>query len=77
MRVSEYLRALWPAVSSTGLMAAVVYGAHHYLYAYWPPPYRLAADILLGLLSYVVFLVALHRARIFALKDVYRLIRTK
>jgi PST family polysaccharide transporter len=76
MRANEYLRALWPAASSTAFMAAVVYGLHQYLHE-WSFALRLPAEVLAGVLSYAVFLIAFHRKRVLALKDVYRLMRSK
>ena len=76
MSAGEYLRSLWPATSTTCLMAAVVYGVHH-VYPQWPVALSLASDIATGALSYSVFLFILHRARILALRDVYRLMRSK
>lgn len=77
MGVGEYMQALWPAASSVVLMAAVVYGVQQYLHPHWPLALRLTAGILLGALTYLVALLALHRTRILAFKDVYHLLRSK
>jgi polysaccharide transporter, PST family len=77
MAASEYLRALWPATSSTAFMAALVYTANQNLHPHWPLGLRLAAEIAMGVLAYTAFFFALHRKRLLALRDVYRLMRSK
>jgi teichuronic acid exporter len=77
MRSYEYLRALWPAASSTAVMAAVVYGAHQFFYMHSPVALRLATEIVLGVLSYSIFFITFHRKRATALKDIFRMMRSK
>lgn len=77
MGAIEYLKAFWPATSSTALMAAVIYGVQLYLQPHWPVALRLTAEILVGVLSYSMFLIAFHRKHIMALKGVYRLMISK
>lgn len=77
MGAIEYLRAFWPAMSSTVLMAAVIYGVQQYFLSHWPVALRLTAEILVGVLSYSMFLIVFHRKHVVALKGVYRLMISK
>lgn len=73
----EYLRALWPATSSSALMAALVFALHYYLHPHWPAALRLTAEVLVGALGYGALLITLHRKRVSALRDVYRVMRSQ
>jgi PST family polysaccharide transporter len=77
MTTSEYLRALWPAASCTAVMAAVVYGLHLVIFPHWPTAVRLTVEILVGALSYSGALIAFHKTRLSALRNVSKLLLAK
>src|SRR5438445_2542196 len=68
---TAYVGALWPAVSGTVLMAAVVVAVNALSGGGWAPGVRLAAQIGVGVMSYVLVCVVLHRER---LKAFYELV---
>ena len=57
-------------------MAAAVLSAHHLLYPGAHIGVRVIADCAIGAVTYGAALVTLHRHRLLALKDIYRLIRS-
>jgi len=58
-----YLRALWPAVSGSALMAAAVLALGVLSPSEWTPGLRLAAQIGAGVFTYGLVCVVLHRKR--------------
>jgi hypothetical protein len=76
MPTGTFLKSLWPALSSAALMAAAVLSAHHLLYPSAHIGVRVIADCAIGAVTYALALVTLHRQRLLALKDIYRLIRS-
>ncbi len=75
MGTSEYLRALWPALSSTVLMAAAVRLAQRALDPHWPVAARLAVQVGVGAAVYVGSLLVLHRERMRAMRELVRTLR--
>jgi len=67
LRLSEYLRALWPAASATLLMAAAVLGVGFASPHAWPVGVRLTTQVLCGAIVYVAVLYWAHRPRLQAL----------
>jgi O-antigen/teichoic acid export membrane protein len=76
LRVSDYARALWPAVSSTLAMAAVVMATRIALGSA-PPVWRAAATIGAGTLAYVFVVSTAHRRRLAAAIAVVRQARMR
>ena len=64
-----YLMALWPAVSGTALMAAVVLAVGVLSGGAWTAGLRLAAQIGAGVISYGLGCLVLHRERFEALRE--------
>ena len=64
-----YFVALWPALSATALMAAVVLAVGVFSGSAWTQGLRLAAQIGAGVISYGLACLVLHRARFGALRD--------
>lgn len=60
----EYWRALLPATTATGIMAAVVLGAHAIMPENWSPAIRLLAEIGLGGVSYLAVVWSIHQERV-------------
>ncbi len=58
---SEYLRALWPALSGCALMAVAIQALKAFSTEPWPLYVRLASEITIGLVTYGIALVLLHR----------------
>jgi hypothetical protein len=75
MRPSEYFRAVWPALSSTILMAAGVMAARYALPSTLPLAVRFALEVLAGAVVYAVSMVGLHRERVKAMIRTLRLLR--
>ena len=71
-RFIEYLRALWPAVSSTAMMAAVVLGTRGLLDNHLARPAALAVNIAAGAIAYGATLLLVHPQRIRAARDFIR-----
>ena len=65
--VRPYLQAIWPGLSSSILMAAVVVLLRWAMPSSTPLAIRLGAEILVGVLAFAVTCLALHRARVKAL----------
>ena len=61
MGVPQYLRALWPAISSTIVMIPMVLLAQWALNS-WPSPARLAAEVMAGAVAYIGAVRLLHHA---------------
>jgi PST family polysaccharide transporter len=64
LRISQYLRALWPAFTGSLAMLAGVLGCRAALPADWSTAARLAAMIGGGAVVYVAFVLLFHRARL-------------
>ena len=58
---SEYLRALWPALSGCVVMAVSIQVLKLASRGTWPLSARLASEILVGIVTYGLVLVLLHR----------------
>jgi PST family polysaccharide transporter len=58
---SEYLGALWPALSGCALMAVCIAAWKSASSETWPLSARLASEILVGIVAYGMVLVLLHR----------------
>jgi O-antigen/teichoic acid export membrane protein len=64
LSLGAYVGALWPALSSTALMAAVVALVAAFSAGARPAGARLAAQVCAGAIAYVVSCVVLHRERL-------------
>jgi len=58
---SEYLGALWPALSGCAVMALSILALKSVSSEIWPLYARLASEILVGIFAYGMVLVLLHR----------------
>lgn len=72
MDLAGYLRALWPAASSTAVMALAVVATRAAMPRAWPAGAALAGAVAAGTTAYLVTLVLLHGGRLRALRDVLR-----
>ena len=72
----EYLRALWPALSSTAVMCGVVFGAQLATRGRSPRGLMLGLQIGLGALTYAVMCLTVHRQRLRAFYAVIQRHRT-
>jgi teichuronic acid exporter len=70
-----YLGALWPALSATALMAAVVFAVRAFSGTEWTAGFRLAAQIGAGVISYGLACLLLHRQRFQAFSEVVMAVR--
>ncbi len=70
-----YLGALWPALSGSALMAAAVVAVGVFGGSEWTPGLRLATQIGVGVLTYGLACVVLHRARFEAFRAVIMAVR--
>ncbi|HLB38102.1 MAG TPA: lipopolysaccharide biosynthesis protein [Gemmatimonadales bacterium] len=68
----EYLAALWPALSGTAVMAAVVLGIEAFSGREWTAGARLAAQVAAGAGSYGLVCLLLHRQRLSAFFQLVR-----
>jgi O-antigen/teichoic acid export membrane protein len=59
----EYVRAIWPALSSSLCMVVVVYGLKKCLPAEWPLSVHLSVEIVAGAAAYGATLGTVHRQR--------------
>ena len=76
IRAGDYLAALWPALSATAAMsAAVIIGRA--ATSHWPLGVRFALEVLVGGVTYVGVVLALHRGRIDAFRSLLREARTR
>ena len=66
-----YFIAVWPALSGTALMAAVVLTVTAFSDPRWTTGWRLAAQVGAGVITYALACLVLHRER---LKDLYHLV---
>lgn len=64
MPVGEYLRSLWPAVSSSGVMALAVYGVQLLLAVDGASWISLGSAVAAGVFAYAGCLLTLHRERV-------------
>ncbi|MFN2400265.1 MAG: hypothetical protein ABR543_16755, partial [Gemmatimonadaceae bacterium] len=72
-----YLRALWPAVSASALMAAAVIGLDRAAPADWPLAAVLGVQVLGGAAAYGTALMVLHRERLQAFLSILRRARAQ
>lgn len=75
MRAGEYLGALWPAFSSTLVMAAAVWAARLAFPAAWGPGPRFLASAALGAAVYAAAVRYAHASRLRAFRDLLREVR--
>jgi O-antigen/teichoic acid export membrane protein len=72
----EYVRAIWPALSSSLCMLLVVQGAKACLPPAWPLSVRLSVEVMAGAATYGAVLGTAHRRRCAALARVAREVRS-
>lgn len=72
LTVGGYLRALWPALSGTAVMAVAVLLTRALTDGALARPLALALDVGVGALAYLGFVAAAHRARVAAIRRVLR-----
>jgi len=70
-----YLGALWPALSGSALMAAAVLGVGVFIGSEWTAGLRLAAQIGVGVITYGLACVVLHRKRLEAFRELVKAAR--
>jgi len=75
MPTRAYLQVLWPAVGATLAMVIVLLGFRLSRPPAWPPSFRLAADVVLGVVTYGTVVVWAHRARLRAFTTLIRTLR--
>jgi len=68
MKVSAYLRALWPAVSATAVMAGAVIAVRLAEPGQWNLYVRLASEVLMGAAVYAAATLWMHGARVRAFR---------
>jgi O-antigen/teichoic acid export membrane protein len=73
---SDYVAALWPALSATAAMSAAVIIAR-VATGHWPLAARFPLEVLVGALAYVGVVLSLHRGRIEAFRDLLRGARSR
>ena len=61
VRLAEYLGALWPALRATAPMVLAVMGLKLAMPLAWPAPQRLAAQVGLGVATYMLVSLLQHR----------------
>lgn len=59
--LSEYLGALWPALSGCAVMVISIAAWKSVSVELWPPYARLVSEVLIGIVTYGMVLVLLHR----------------
>jgi len=72
LRVREYVRALWPAVSGCVLMAVVVNAVRFVSLTEAPAAGRLAVEIVAGAIAYAAYLLVAHKSRVRAFIGLWR-----
>ena len=75
LTAGEYARALWPALSSTALMAPAVFLAQRSVNSAWPTGVRLLVEVSVGALAYGAALWILHRGDVRATATLIKSIR--
>ena len=63
LRPAAYFRALWPAVSSSAVMALMVLTARRLMPPNYPIAVQFAVEVAVGAISYVGVIALRHRAR--------------
>ena len=71
MPIGSYLRALWPAASSAGMMTLAVYGASLLVPVEWPDGTHLIIKVAIGGATYAFTLLMVHRK---VVHDIRRLV---
>lgn len=77
LRPTEYFRSLWPAASSTLVMAAFVLGVQSAMGTALSDTLRLTVSVLVGALVYAGALWIMHRRRVLASMEFIRSLRGK
>jgi PST family polysaccharide transporter len=72
---TAYLKALWPALSATAMMAIVVLGVRFVVPAGWPLMLRGSGEVLAGGATYAIILATIHRSRVVQFYRVFRELR--
>jgi len=72
MRYSEYLHALWPAVSGSIVMSIALVSFRHFAGTRWPLLGQLSAEVLLGALAYILTMVTMHSSNV---RRLYQIVR--
>ncbi len=68
----DYLKAVWPALSASVVMAGAVLLIRATMPGHWPLSARLALEVGAGALTYLILLHLLHRDRVRAVVAVFR-----
>ena len=76
MRKRDYLRSIWPPLSSCMLMMATVLLVSHYVPSYWTPPIRLAIKVTTGAVSYAGAVLLLHRQALDRIRTAAKMLRS-
>ncbi|MGI9078331.1 MAG: oligosaccharide flippase family protein, partial [Gemmatimonadaceae bacterium] len=69
LSISRYLRALWPAVSSSAVMAAAVFAVRAFVPAEAPLIARVLIPVAGGAAAYALVIFTIHRERVRAFAD--------
>lgn len=72
LRISAYLEALWPAISSSAVMCAVVFGVQRGTAGRWPRGVLLGLQVGAGALTYGLMCFTVHRRRLQVFLSVVR-----
>jgi teichuronic acid exporter len=73
----DYFRSIWPALSGSALMLAVVVAVKLLIVSSWSLPLRLGTEVLAGGSAYAFTLLAFHRARLASFYAVLRDVRER
>ncbi len=69
---SQYLSALWPALSSSLIMVGVVLGVRAVIRGHWSTAVAFSVEVALGAVSYLCMVLVFHRGRITAFLTMLR-----
>ena len=75
LSATSYMRAIWPALSATGVMALVVVAIRVTAPTTWPLPLRFGLEVLGGAAAYGGFILLRFRERIEAFRQLLRDVR--
>ena len=77
MPVASYLKGLWPAVSSSALMAGAVWAAGTVIPASWTDGAQLAVKVAVGAATYALAMLSVHSARVLEIRQLLRRSRAR
>jgi PST family polysaccharide transporter len=77
LRLSPYLKSLWPALSSTAVMAIAVNAVQNYFAQKDALALQLALEVLTGMLIYPLAYGAMHYPRLKSLREALKLLRSQ